>query len=146
MVSLGKNYYPTQYKIIPTAVYATALKTNAIFDTPPPQAEIKDEELFELMSWTMDDYDTLMMNDEFFEHVKGKFTDLNEPVTWEERKQLLEDKFFVVGGSARYMFESSVENAVVELDKAIDVTDNIKDILAYCEVTSSYFLVACGLR
>ncbi|KAG7388070.1 hypothetical protein PHYPSEUDO_013189 [Phytophthora pseudosyringae] len=127
MVSLGKNYYPTQYEIIPTAVDATTLKSNAVFDAPAPQAVIKDEELFELMSWTLEDYELAMANDEFFEHVKTKFTDTKEPLLWEERKQLLEDKFFVVGGNARYMFECSVEEAVVELNKAIEATDNIEE-------------------
>ncbi|KAF1780770.1 hypothetical protein GQ600_1549 [Phytophthora cactorum] len=68
----------------------------------------------------MDDYDTLMMNDEFFEHVKGKFTDSNEPVTWEERKQLLEDKLFVVGGSARPHQRVCYGHACISSDGAVD--------------------------
>ncbi|KAK1930890.1 hypothetical protein P3T76_013479 [Phytophthora citrophthora] len=81
---------------------------------------------FDLMSWTLEDYKAAMADDEFFEHVKTKFTSTDESVPPEEREQLLEEKFYVAGGSARYMFDFSLSEVAASLDKAIAAVEDIK--------------------
>jgi hypothetical protein len=126
MATLGKDNHQAESAIILSTVDASPLKTAAIFPRPASQEKLKDEMLFEVMSWALEDYEMAMANNEFFEHVKTNFTDSKDAVLSEERNQLLADKFFVAGGSARYMFDFTVDGAVAELDKAIAATDDIK--------------------
>ncbi|KAL3671880.1 hypothetical protein V7S43_002548 [Phytophthora oleae] len=126
MTTLGKDNYQDQCDIIPTVVDDFPLKTTANLPKPASQADIRDEMLFKVKAWTLEDYKMAMVNDKFFEHVKTKYTDTKEPVLLEEWKQLLEEKFFVAGGISRYMFDYSVDDVVGLLDNAILAVDNIK--------------------
>ncbi|KAK1942083.1 hypothetical protein P3T76_006405 [Phytophthora citrophthora] len=103
----------------------------------------------------------------FFNHVKDKLG-ANRLIPINERIELLEEKFFVVGGSARMMFDDLTEVAMSQLDSSLDSVGDIVKCLArnvghfsppvvnqlfswypnhqFCCVGSSYVLRQISLR
>ncbi|KAG2764864.1 hypothetical protein JG687_00001931 [Phytophthora cactorum] len=86
----------------------------------------------------MENYKDALKHDVFFNHVKAKLTDSKEAVAQKERKQLLEEKFSVVGGSARLMFAVKTEEAMESLLEAIAMADDVRGYIGWY-----YFLWCC---
>ncbi|TDH71156.1 hypothetical protein CCR75_006587 [Bremia lactucae] len=95
MATHSKDDVQDQCDVISTNADAFRLRTTARLPEEALLLEVKDVMLFKLMSRTFEEYEMALKLDEFFEHVKSKFTNTLQPVPWEERKQLLEDKYFV---------------------------------------------------
>ncbi|KAI9982650.1 hypothetical protein PInf_008626 [Phytophthora infestans] len=89
--------------------------------------------LFELTSWCFEDYEKAVLNDDFFRTVVAMFppyrTQSNRKKEAAERIKLLQEKYFVAGGSARLMFEVTTATAIEALDKALVEPSNIETYL-----------------
>ncbi|KAG7378043.1 hypothetical protein PHYPSEUDO_010604 [Phytophthora pseudosyringae] len=125
------DWRPDLYRDIPSTV-ASSLKSMAISPAPKSntiQSVIQEQQLFKLFSWTLKDYQEALKNHEFFEHVRANLT-AESSVAVETRMELLDEKFFVVGGNARLMFDGSTESA---MDSLLFVLDTIRGINQYLE-------------
>jgi hypothetical protein len=60
-------------------------------------------------SWSLEEYLTAIEDDEFWESVSGNLFDQDHSPTRDERKKIVESKFFYAGTCARFMFHYSVE-------------------------------------
>ncbi|GMF17591.1 unnamed protein product [Phytophthora lilii] len=128
MASMGKRYTPHAYPKIEPKVEST-LESFAIYNSP---GQNDNEKRFQMSSWTIQEYEEAVRNDEFFEHVRPMLTASTEYLTLERRHELLHDKFLLVGGSARLMFDMTTEKAKEYLNEAID---NVLDSKRYIDGT-----------
>ncbi|KAG7390292.1 hypothetical protein PHYPSEUDO_008430 [Phytophthora pseudosyringae] len=140
MVSMGKDWRPDLYDDIP-AIVASSLESMSIspaMKINATQGDIQEERLFKLFSWTLSDYQAALRTEAFFEHVKTKLT-AESSVEMETLMELLEEKFFVVGGSARMMFDVSTQRAMDSLLFALDSTPDITQYLESVSVINRLF-------
>ncbi|GMF45413.1 unnamed protein product [Phytophthora fragariaefolia] len=126
MVTRGMDYWPGDSGLVPVEADAH-LSSKVAFNMPPPKNKVRDEEIFELVSWTLEEYEAALENEDFYDHVKYMLS--SDSTRWNDRDLLLKTKFSVVGGSARYMFNFSTEEAERILKKAVDATPNLEDLL-----------------
>ncbi|GMF31300.1 unnamed protein product [Phytophthora lilii] len=91
---------------------------------------------FELTSWCFDDYEKAFRNvvSNFPSYQKQS----NPAEETAERIKLLQEKYFVAGGSARLMFDFTTTKAIKILDKAITEAPNIEsDLQGFVGASSS---------
>ncbi|TMW69130.1 hypothetical protein Poli38472_001286 [Pythium oligandrum] len=87
--------------------------------------DMKNEMLFEVDSWRLDEYKAAVSDETFFRSTMDVF-----PVsTSSPRMTLLEEKHFIVGGNARLMFDVSTDTAMQTFDFAIQSASNIETYL-----------------
>ncbi|KAE9222270.1 hypothetical protein PF004_g12845 [Phytophthora fragariae] len=130
------------------SIVPSSLESSMPIASAPESNTMQEEQLFTMFSWTLEDYQEALKNDEFFEHVKKKLT-AQSLVTMESRMELLEEKFFVAGGSARMMFDESTESAMGSLLSALaTVEDLIQCSMALSKpgILSSFVAREIGLR
>ncbi|EGZ19812.1 hypothetical protein PHYSODRAFT_298212 [Phytophthora sojae] len=99
------------------------------------ELEVRDAMRFLLGSWSLEDYRDAAQDETFFNSVKDAFPSFPEsgyatatPVermSLLERRQSVEMKHCIAGGSARLMFGVSVDNAVTFLDDAVSHLRNV---------------------
>ena len=93
--------------------------------------EIDDILRIKLPPWTLQEYITACRDREFYNEVSCMFEDLREgaanediaSLTDEDREDLIAEKFFYAGGSARWMFNFTIK----------EVMEDIMDQFAYCD-------------
>ncbi|KAG1686497.1 hypothetical protein DVH05_006511 [Phytophthora capsici] len=160
MGAVGKDWRPDLCGYIPS-------KATDVSEDLPISSRVQDQVMFKMFSWTLSEYQEALKLDMFFDHVKDELgaSGLILPV---ERMDLLADKFFVVGGSARMMFDVRTEFAMSQLDSALGSVGDIVQCLTrivgegsplvvrqlfswypnftFCHVTSSYVLRQMLLR
>ncbi|KAE8908177.1 hypothetical protein PF005_g13297 [Phytophthora fragariae] len=123
MVSIGKDWRPDLCGDIPSIV-PSSLESSMPIASAPESNTMQEEQLFTMFSWTLEDYQEALKNDELFEHVKNNLT-ARSSVTMESRMESLEEKFFVAGGSARMMFDESTESAMGSLLSALATVEDL---------------------
>ncbi|KAE9275604.1 hypothetical protein PR003_g29290 [Phytophthora rubi] len=125
MPVIGKNYRIEEHREIPNT---TELQDNSV--------QLREQSVFDLFSWTLEDYQRAIENDEFFRAVEDKFPPYraNPKIAESEatqRTKRLEEKFFVAGGSARVMFDVDATAATGYVQHAIAA---VKDLRACSKV------------
>jgi hypothetical protein len=82
-------------------------------------------------SWTRDAYEELCENDEFFSRVavnlgakEGKVIFTND-----EKRQLIESKFFFAGQNARWFFDYPVAEVIADIQRSLKEVFNKEDLL-----------------
>ncbi|KAG3001370.1 hypothetical protein PC120_g20314 [Phytophthora cactorum] len=86
--------------------------------------------LFKLYSWTLKDYEKAVQHDAFFDSIERMLPAYREePDNMESeamvRSKGVQEKYFVIGGSARVMFDFPPVSAVKYLETAIDAVSDI---------------------
>ncbi|KAE8971472.1 hypothetical protein PR001_g26881, partial [Phytophthora rubi] len=127
MSVLGKKFRIDEHREIPNT---TELQDNSV--------QLREQSLFDLFSWTLEDYHRAIKNDEVFRTVEDKLPPYRaNPRSAEseamQRKKRLEEKFFVAGGSARVMFDLDPVNATRYVRNAVKAVENFQkcaDMLA----------------
>ncbi|KAG1686496.1 hypothetical protein DVH05_006510 [Phytophthora capsici] len=121
MGAVGKDWRPDLCGYIPS-------KATDVSEDLPISSRVQDQVMFKMFSWTLSEYQEALKLDMFFDHVKDELgaSGLILPV---ERMDLLADKFFVVGGSARMMFDVSIEESVKLLQSPLESVNDINPYL-----------------
>ncbi|KAE9089074.1 hypothetical protein PF007_g19726, partial [Phytophthora fragariae] len=70
MVSMGKDWRPDLYRDIPS-IAPSSLESSVVIASAPESNTMQEEQLFTMFSWTLEDYQEALKNDELFEHVKN---------------------------------------------------------------------------
>lgn len=80
---------------------------------------------FTMAPWTIEEYLAACRNDEFFQQVKWAFKDLQA----ENIDDLITQKFYFAGSSARWMFNCSLAQVKLKIGRHIDACPNSIDLL-----------------
>ncbi|KAE9044845.1 hypothetical protein PR002_g2560 [Phytophthora rubi] len=125
MPTIGKDYRIEELREIPNTM---ELHDNSVY--------LREQSLFNLFSWTLEDYQRAIENDEFFRTVQDKLPPYraNPKIAESEatqRMKRLEEKYFVAGGSARVMFDIDHGDATGYVQHAIAA---VKDLRACSKV------------
>jgi len=75
-------------------------------------------------SWTLEEYLEALKDDNFFNSVNNSFSPADS------REEMIYDKYFIAGGSARWMFSFTTDQAIADIDKNIKKVSNIQDLSA----------------
>ncbi|KAE9305965.1 hypothetical protein PF008_g21583 [Phytophthora fragariae] len=125
MPVIGDDYQINEHREIPNT---TELQDNSV--------QLREQSVFDLFSWTFEDYQRAIENDEFFRAVEDKLPPYraNPKIAESEamqRTKRLEEKFFVAGGSARVMFDVDHCDATGYVQHAVAA---VKDLRACSKV------------
>jgi hypothetical protein len=80
---------------------------------------------FEMSPWTLEEYFAACHDDLFFASVSWAF----EGLKGEEREDVIAEKFFYTGCSARWMFSYTTQEVVAKISKQLRKCDNFNDLI-----------------
>jgi hypothetical protein len=89
-------------------------------------SNVNNEKEFFMFSWTYQQYQDAAKDEQFFQNVSDAF-DITTTTTT-KKEDLINDKFYYAGRSARYMFGLSTERVIEDIATAVQETD---DFLKY---------------
>jgi hypothetical protein len=105
-------------------------KTEHLLEERSSDSHEESQALIEVMSWTMEEYKAAISITPFFEQVKDNLSFHaicpTKVLDKEEKNRLLEQKHFIAGGSARFMFDIKPEEAIKPLNSAIRLVSDIQ--------------------